>query len=241
MNVDVSVKSNPSLKSRIAMEKISRDRTRTNLLRKVEQRSLAYLVQRIPDSISSDMLTVIGFLGSIIVFLSFLLAALINRNFLFLGIAGFFVSWFGDSLDGRLAYYRNKPRKLYGFALDITMDWLSIIIIGFGYLIYSDGGWDFLGYGFVVMYAWEMIIALMKYKITGEYSIDSGLFGPTEVRIVISAVMILEVILPGSIIYSAMVIGVLLFLFNIVDTYKLLHVADNMDTELKRKLSGDNV
>ena len=70
---------------------------------------------------------------------------------------------------------------------------------------------------------------------------DSGLFGPTEVRIVISAVMILEVILPGSIIYSAMVIGVLLFLFNIVDTYKLLNVADNMDTELKRKLSGDNV
>jgi phosphatidylserine synthase len=146
-----------------------------------------------------------------------------------LGVLGFIISWFGDSLDGRVAYYRNKPRKLYGFALDITMDWISIIIIGYGYIVYSEGIWELLGYGFVVMYGWEMIIALMKYKITGKYSIDSGIFGPTEVRIIISAIMVAEVLLPGSLIYSAGIIVLILFFTNIADTRKLLLVSDSMD------------
>jgi phosphatidylglycerophosphate synthase len=222
-------KSNQSLKTNEVLESISRDRTRTNLLRKYEQRALAILVQRIPSRISSDMLTAIGFFGSVIVFVSFILAAYINRTYLLLGVLGFTISWFGDSLDGRVAYYRNKPRKLYGFALDITMDWLSIIIIGCGYIVYSEGIWELLGYGFVVMYGWEMIIALMKYRITGKYSIDSGIFGPTEVRIVISAIMVAEVLLPGSLIYSAGIIVLILFITNIADTRKLLLVSDSMD------------
>ena len=222
-------KSNPSLKTSEVLESISQDRTRTNLLRKYEQRALAFLVQRIPSWINSDMLTAIGFFGGIIVFVSFMLAAYLNRNYLILGVLGFIIIWFGDSLDGRVAYYRNKPRKLYGFALDITMDWISIILIGCGYIVYSEGIWELLGYGFVVMYGWEMIIALMRYKITGKYSIDSGIFGPTEVRIVISAIMVAEVLFPGSLIYSAVLIIVVLFLTIISDTRKLLRVADGMD------------
>lgn len=222
-------KSNESLKTSEVLESISQDRTRTNLLRKYEQRALAFLVQRIPSWISSDMLTAIGFCGGIIVFVSFILATYLNRNYLLLGVLGFTIIWFGDSLDGRVAYFRNKPRKLYGFALDITMDWISIIFIGCGYIVYSEGIWELLGYGFVVMYGWEMIIALMRYKITGKYSIDSGIFGPTEVRIIISAIMVAEVLLPGSLIYSAVIISVVLFFTNIADTRKLLLVADGMD------------
>jgi phosphatidylglycerophosphate synthase len=222
-------KSNPSLKTSEVLESISQDRTRTNLLRKYEQRALAFLVQRIPSWINSDMLTAIGFFGGIIVFVSFMLASYLNRNYLILGVLGFIIIWFGDSLDGRVAYYRNKPRKLYGFALDITMDWISIILIGCGYIVYSEGIWELLGYGFVVMYGWEMITALMRYKITGKYSIDSGIFGPTEVRIVISAIMVAEVLFPGSLIYFAVIIGVVLFFANIADTRKLLRVADGLD------------
>jgi phosphatidylglycerophosphate synthase len=222
-------KSNESLKESEVLESISQDRTRTNLLRKYEQRALAFLVQRIPSWINSDMLTAIGFFGGIIVFVSFMLATYLNRNYLLLGVLGFTIIWFGDSLDGRVAYYRNKPRKLYGFALDITMDWISIILIGSGYIVYSEGIWELLGYGFVVMYGWEMIIALMRYKITGKYSIDSGIFGPTEVRILISAIMVIEVLLPGSIIYSVVLISVVLLFTNIADTRKLLLIADSMD------------
>ncbi|MBK7628765.1 MAG: hypothetical protein IPJ16_16485 [Bacteroidales bacterium] len=55
------------------IELISVDRERTNILRKPEQKALAFLVQRIPSWISSDMLTGIGFGGNILTFLSFFL------------------------------------------------------------------------------------------------------------------------------------------------------------------------
>ena len=179
------------------------------------------------------MLTAIGFIGSIIVSASFILAAYLNKNFLLFGILGFIISWFGDSLDGRLAYYRNKPRKFYGFVLDITIDWISIILIGYGYIVYSEGIWELFGYIFTVMYGWEMIIALMRYKIIGKYSIDSGILGPTEARIIISSMMVFEVILPGSIKYSALFIVILVFITNIIDTRKLLKISDDIDKKTK--------
>ncbi len=226
-------KTGPSAKISEVLNSISRDRARTNLLKKYEQIALAWLVQRIPSWISSNLLTAIGFFGSVIVFVSFLLARYIDRNYLLLGVLGFLISWFGDSLDGRLAYYRNKPRKLYGFVLDITMDWISIIIIGCGYIVYAEGVWELMGYGFVLMYGWEMIIALMRYKITGEYSIDAGKLGPTEARIIISAIMIAEVFLPGSLVYSVVAISILLFVINVIDTRKLTIIADEIDKKNK--------
>jgi len=205
------------------------DRKRTNLLKKYEQQAIAWLVQRMPQWITSNFLTGLGFFGYIIVFASFVLATYFSRAFLLVGLPGFMVNWFGDSLDGRLAYYRKKPRKQYGFTLDITIDWLSIILIGLGYIIYADGVWEVFGYGFVTMYAWEIILALIRYRITGNYSIDSGKFGPTEVRIMVGAVMVAEVLLPGSIVFSAGFLVMAIFIVNIIDTRKLLRVADEID------------
>ena len=222
-------KTNRSLTPTELMKSVFSDRARTNLLKKYEQEAIAWLVQRIPPAITSNALTGIGFCGSIIVAASFILAAYFSKYYLLLAVPGFMISWFGDSLDGRLAYYRNIPRKRYGFALDITIDWISIIIIGYGYIIYAEGVWELFGYGFVVMYGWEMIIALMRYKITEKYSIDSGLVGPTEVRIVIAAIMVAEVFLPGSLKFSAGVVVVVLFFVNIGDTRNLLRVADAID------------
>lgn len=212
------------------------DRVRTNLLKKQEQKAISWLVQRIPSFISSNMLTAIGFIGNLIVATSFVLATYYSRSFLLFGVLGFFFGWFGDSLDGRIAYYRNKPRKKYGFTLDITIDWISIIIIGLAYIIYAEGIWELFGYGFVVMYGWEMIIALIRYKITDKYSIDSGKLGPTEARIIIVAIMIAEVFLPGSLNYSAGLVVIVLFIVNIIDTRYLLRIADDIDKkELKEK------
>ncbi|MFH0841663.1 MAG: CDP-alcohol phosphatidyltransferase family protein [Bacteroidota bacterium] len=228
-------KNSPTILNEI-LESISRDRTRTNLLKKYEQKAIALLVQKIPSWISSNMLTAVGFTGSFIVFSAFVLATYFSNYYLLLGIPGFAISWFGDSLDGRIAYYRKKPRKNYGFVLDITIDWISIIVIGGGYILYSEGIWEMLGYIFVVMYGWEMIIVVMRYKITGDYSIDAGKFSPTEARILISAIMILEVIIPGSLGYSTTVLGIILFIINIFDTHKLLQIADGIDKKAKGEI-----
>ena len=212
---------------------IAQGRVRTNILHNVEQKSIAYLVQKIPAWMSSDMLTAIGFVGSVIVFLSFVLGAFISRYFLLLGILGFMVSWFGDSLDGRIAYYRNKPRKWYGFSLDITVDWLGIILMGAGFIVYAPSYWKIIGFLFVVLYGWEMITALLRYKITEQYSIDSGSFGPTEVRILISLILILEVIVKDSILYTSALACLVLLIMNFLETGKILKSADERDKKEK--------
>ena len=210
---------------------ISQDRGRTNILKEFEQKTIAILVSRIPVWISSDMLTAIGFLGSLVILLSFILAKYINENYLLLSVLGFGLSWFGDSLDGRIAYYRNKIRKWYGFALDFTVDWLGILLMCLGFIIYVDEAWEILGFGFAVLYGWEMITTLIRYKVTGKYTIDSGKLGPTEGRIIIALVLVAEVIFHDSLLFSAAFVCITLFITNTLDTVKLLKLADARDEE----------
>lgn len=239
---DMSKKSNKNRDE--AKKRISKDRKRTNILREPEQAALAWLVQRMPGWITSDGLTFIGLSGNMIVGLSFVLAAYFHINWLFLSIFGFIVNWLGDSLDGRLAYYRNKPRKWYGFALDVTVDWIGIILIGVGFMHYVGSPYYLLGFMFVVLYGWEMITALLRYKVIGKYSIDSGIMGPTEVRIIIAALMVMEVFIPGSIILSILMVCGLLMIANVVDAIKLTEMADkrdkdeNMEKEIRRVLAS---
>lgn len=213
------------------------DRKRTNLLNHLEQRLITYLVPRIPSWISPNNLSAIGLFGSVLILASFLLAKHISTAYLLVAILGFLINWLGDSMDGRVAYYRKIPRKWYGFSLDIIMDWISTVLIGTGYLAYVDGRFVFLAYAFVVLYGWSMIIAQLRYKITDIYTIDAGLVGPTEIRIIISFIIILEVIFPNSINYLVMVICSLLFLININDTRHLLKLGDERDI-VERKIKS---
>ena len=101
-------------------------------------------------------------------------------------------------------------------------------------MIYSQGAWKYLGFLFVVLYGWQMITAQLRYKVGGQYSIDSGIFGPTEVRIILGAIITLEVFFPGSIYYLTTLATAFLVYSNIVEARKLLALADERDTEEKR-------
>ncbi len=217
------------------LSKISKGRHRTNLLKKPEQRALAYLVEHVPDYIGSDLLTFIGFIGSLITFTGFILSSFYSSYYLLLCILGFIINWLGDSLDGRVAYFRNKPRKWYGFSLDLSVDWITTVLIGLGYMIYTKGPGIWLGFMFVVMYGWAMIITLLRYKVIDKYAIDSGLLGPTEVRVIICLILIMEVIFNGIINYLAVIACLVLLITNITDFHKLLQLANNRDAAEKEK------
>ena len=205
------------------------DRKRTNILKRAEQLTIVFLLPKVPKFISPNVLTLIGTLGSGFVFLAFVLGTYLANWYLLLGIFGLAINWLGDSLDGRLAYYRNIPRRWYGFALDIIADWIGIVLIGFGYYIYAENGTQIVAFAFVALYGWSIIISQLRYKITNEYSIDSGFVGPTELRFIIAFILILEVLFPGSITYSAGLITALLVIINIVDSIKLLKLGDLRD------------
>ena len=205
------------------------DRKRTNILKRAEQLTIVFLLPKVPKFISPNLLTLIGALGSGLIFLAFVLGAYLTKWYLLLGIMGLVINWLGDSLDGRLAYYRNIPRRWYGFALDIIADWIGIVLIGFGYYIYAENGTQILAFAFVAFYGWSIIISQLRYKITNEYTIDSGFVGPTELRFIIALILIIEVVFDGSITYLAGSITAVLFVINIIDSLILLKLGDLKD------------
>lgn len=219
-------------------KRIFQDRKRTNILRSSEQQLISFLVKKTPLFITSNKLTFIGFLGSLLVFAGFLLGNYVNRNYLLLGVAGLAVNWLGDSLDGRIAYYRNTPRKWFGFALDIIMDWIATVFIGLGYVVYAKDELELAAFLFVVLYGWAMIISQLRYKITDQYTIDAGLLGPTEIRIILAIIFITEVMVEDSIRFFAVAMCLALLIINIIDTQKLLKLGDVRDKaefDLKRE------
>ncbi|WP_293785781.1 CDP-alcohol phosphatidyltransferase family protein [uncultured Pedobacter sp.] len=209
------------------------DRERTNVLHKSEQKFILFLLKKVPGWITPNIMTAIGLFGSVIVFIAFILGRFHSRYDLLIGIVGLIINWLGDSLDGRLAYYRGIARKWYGFALDIVMDWLSIILIGLGYYFYANGTTQIFAFLFVVLYGWSMIISQIRYKITGCYQIDSGYVGPTELRVIIALTLITETLFAGSIAYFAVTVTALLLVINVIDTVKLLKAGDARDREEK--------
>ncbi|MCC9016419.1 CDP-alcohol phosphatidyltransferase family protein [Flavobacterium lipolyticum] len=210
------------------------DRKRTNILKRAEQLTIVFLLPKVPEFISPNVLTLIGTLGSGLIFLAFVLGAYVTDWYLLLAIIGLIINWLGDSLDGRLAYYRNIPRRWYGFALDIIADWIGIVLVGFGYYIYAKNGTQIVAFAFVALYGWSIIISQLRYKITNEYSIDSGFVGPTELRFIIALILIIEILFHGSITYLAGLITIVLFVINTIDSVRLLKLGDLRDKNQDR-------
>lgn len=214
---------------------ISQDRKRTNILHDQEIALIAYLVERIPRWVTSNMLTSLGVAGNLLVALLMCVASVYGSWWLLLTPLAFFINWFGDSLDGRLAYYRKKPRKWFGFCLDIVVDWIGIIAIGLGYYTYVQPEWKIIGFIFVVLYGAEMIISQLRYKVTDKYSIDSGLLGPTEVRIILAILFCMDFFIPGSIHWIGLAVSIVLLLSFISDFRQLLTLADERDIALRNQ------
>ena len=222
------------------LKKLFTDRKRTNILGGIEQPTLRFLVALMPKFVTPNILTAFGSFGSILVFLGFILAKNFQSYYLLLCILGLIINWVGDSLDGRIAYYRNIPRKWYGFSLDIIMDWIGTIFIGLGYYFYAPEEYRIVGFLFVVLYGWAMIISQLRYKITGFYSIDAGLVGPTEIRVILSAIILAEFFFFNTLQYYAGGICVALLIIDIIDTRKLLNLGDIRDEEEKREKLKNN-
>lgn len=216
-------------------QKGSIDRNRANLLRDIEQPTLLFLCRIMPKFLTPDLLTAIGMVGTLIIFGAFYVASVTHEKIYILwAVLGFAINWFGDSLDGRIAYYRNIPRKWYGFALDCVMDWMSLVFMSAGFFFYIEDAFKLFVFLFACNYGWVVLVAQLRYKITDKYSIDPGPIGPTEVRILLCLVIIAEWYFGNVLIYFSTIGNVVFLLINLVDTYKLLQAGNARDAEEKR-------
>jgi hypothetical protein len=84
-------------------------RVQVSFVTAAEKRVLAWLAARMPAWVNSDHLTLLGFAAQIMVGVSYGLSRY-NRQWLLWGILFLAVNWFGDSLDGTVARFRNRQR-----------------------------------------------------------------------------------------------------------------------------------
>ena len=109
-------------------------RRNQSFLAAAEQRLIRWLLPRIPTSVNSLDLTVVGMLGSIVATVG-LVGCTYSNMFLPAVVLGIAANWFGDSLDGSLARYRKEERPRFGFLVDHTCDLFSqiMVIVAFGF------------------------------------------------------------------------------------------------------------
>lgn len=157
-------------------------RIQTSVLNAAEKKALVWLAERQPSWVNSDMMTLLGSLGAVVIAVGY---ALVSRNpaFLWLSSFGFLINWYGDSLDGTLARVRKCQRPVYGYYIDHTMDAINELIIFVG-----------VGLSGLIHFGLALMILVVYLMLTLNVSINAHLkqefrltylkMGPTEFRII---------------------------------------------------------
>ena len=159
-------------------------RVHTALTAKLEKRLLTWMALRMPAAINPDHLTALALVSQILAGGAYALA---SRDGRFLWLVNFLlaVNWFGDSLDGTLARVRNRQRPRYGFYVDHIADTFGAfaLMVGLGCSGYAH--WEIAAGMLVCFYALSIESYLATYT-TGRFHLSHGLFGPTEIRILLA-------------------------------------------------------
>lgn len=161
------------------------DRIQENLVARVERKALNWLCARLPRRVSPDMLTALGMVGAVLVFVGYL-GSNADRDWLWLAVAGYVVHWFGDSLDGSLARHRKIERPRYGYFLDHSCDGLAttLLVVGIGLSPYVELEVALIALaGYLLM----SIHAFLSVRVLGELRLSYMNAGPTELRLVLIA------------------------------------------------------
>ena len=158
-------------------------REMTGVLVPIERRVLQSLVRRLPEWVTPDHLTGLGFVALVLAGLSYW-AARDNPAALLLVNVWLAVNWFGDSLDGTLARARNCQRPRYGFYVDHVADMLGTLCL--------VGGMGLSGYmspavalALLVAYYLVSIDVFLATYCRGTFRMAYWGFGATELRVVI--------------------------------------------------------
>lgn len=149
-----------------------------------ERKLLLWFASRMPSWVNSDHLTALGFAAQIMTGTSYALARF-DRRWLIVTIAFLALNWFGDSLDGTLARFRNQQRPRYGFYVDHILDSIGSVAL-MGGLALSGYMSPIVAVGLLLLF---LLLSIQSYLATytlGEFRMSFWIFGPTELRILLA-------------------------------------------------------
>lgn len=183
------------------MQKEQSRRIQTSVLNAAEKKVLVWLAERQPKWVTSDMLTFLGVVGAFVVAVGYVLS---NADVMWLWLAsfGFFLNWYGDSLDGTLARVRNLQRPVYGFYLDHCVDGVTMTVIcvgaGLSKMLLLPVAMAVLS-----VYLLLSISVYINAHLKGEFKLTFAGLGPTEFRLVMIVVNTLFIYIAPLHDYSA--------------------------------------
>lgn len=160
-------------------------RENRSLTAAAEKRLLLWLAHRMPAWVSSDGLTLLGLAAQTGAGACYALARF-DRRWLALGIWCIVLNWAGDSLDGTLARVRAQPRPRFGFYVDHMVDILGATALLLGLGLSGLAHWPVA----IAMLLGFMLLASESYLATytlGRFEMSQGMFGPTELRLLLIA------------------------------------------------------
>lgn len=149
-----------------------------------EKRLLIWIARRLPRFVNSDHLTAIGFLSMIGAGLSYWYASVDKAVGLSLVAVFLVLNWFGDSLDGTLARVRNLQRPRYGFYLDHVLDSIGSVFLLAGLGLSGIMSMP-IAMALLIAYLLVSIETFLATYALGKFRMSAGLFGPTELRILL--------------------------------------------------------
>lgn len=151
----------------------------------LEKRVLHWLAARMPARVSSDHLTAVGLLAMLAAGVAYALSG--GRPWLLLVVDGLLaVNWFGDSLDGTLARYRDRCRPRYGFYVDHMVDMFGALFL-LGGLAVSGYMSPWVSAAVLVAYLMLAIHIYLATYTLGVFRIAYGGLGGTELRLLLGA------------------------------------------------------
>ncbi|MGA2688216.1 MAG: CDP-alcohol phosphatidyltransferase family protein [Candidatus Korobacteraceae bacterium] len=164
---------------------VSALRVHKSLTAGVEKRALIWMARRVPPDTSPDHLTALGFVSQILAGVAYALAAWDSRA---LWLVNFFiaVNWLGDSLDGTLARVRDQQRPRYGFYVDHMADTFGASALMAGLACSGFVHWQIAAGMLLCFYVLSIESYLATYTM-GHFHLSHGIFGPTEIRILLAA------------------------------------------------------
>ena len=170
-------------------------RIQTSIIYSAEKKTLLWIAPRLPRWVTSDMLTLVGFLGAVVMAIGYGLSNL-NIQWLWLACFGLFLNWFGDSLDGTLARVRGTQRKVYGFYIDHTVD-----AINEAFMFLGAGMSPFMRFDIacvlLVVYLMLTLNVSMNAHLKGEFRLTYAKLGPTEFRLICIIACFILMFAPG--------------------------------------------
>ena len=160
-------------------------RVNRSLTAGAEKRALTWMAERAPRWVTSDGLTLLGLLAQIGAG-GFYVLARFNKYALLGVIACIVLNWVGDSMDGTLARVRNQQRPRYGFYVDHMVDVFGATALMGGLSLSGFVHWPVA----IAMLVAFLLLSAESYLATytlGCFQMSQGVFGPTEIRILLIA------------------------------------------------------